>query len=127
VIEDNEDAAAMLRDVLVFEGHEVLVVADGREGLDVAAREAPDVVLCDIGLPTLDGYEVARRLRAAGNAAMLVALTGYASSEDAERARQAGFDHHLPKPTDPRELVRLLASGPTCRGSPRRSPPPPRR
>jgi PAS domain S-box-containing protein len=110
VIEDNEDAALTMRDLLELEGHRVTVARDGPQGLEAAAREQPDVVLCDVGLPTIDGYVVAARLRAAHNPALLIALTGYASPEDAERARQAGFDHHLAKPVDPGELASLMAA-----------------
>jgi CheY-like chemotaxis protein len=110
VVEDNEDAAATLRDFLVLDGHEVFVAFDGQQGLDLAAKVRPEVVLCDVGLPVLDGYEVARRLRSAGSTAMLVAVTGYAAQEDAARAQQAGFDHHLAKPMDPDKLTALLAA-----------------
>jgi PAS domain S-box-containing protein len=113
VIEDNEDAAASLCDLLELEGHRVDVAHDGQQGLDAAVAGAPDVVVCDIGLPLLDGYEVARRLRAAGSRARLLALTGYAAAEDVERSRAAGFDEHLAKPPDPERLLALLAPRPT--------------
>ena len=109
VVEDNEDSAATLRDLLELEGHEILVALDGQRGLDTALATRPDVVLCDLGLPGFDGYEVARRLRAAGSDAVLVALTGYAAPEDAERARESGFDHHLAKPPDLAKLARIIA------------------
>lgn len=120
VIEDSEDAAATLRDLLELDGHEVHVARDGEAGLEEARRLRPDVILCDVGLPGLDGYEVARRLRAgaAPDAATLVALTGYASQEDAERALGAGFDHHLGKPPDFSRLLAILAAprdGVRCR------------
>ena len=111
VVEDNEDAAATLRDLLELDGHEVLVARDGQEGLDAALAHAPDVILCDVGLPVHDGYEVARRLRAAGSRALLVALTGYAAPEDVQRARAAGFDRHLAKPADPATLAAILVLG----------------
>jgi signal transduction histidine kinase/CheY-like chemotaxis protein len=115
VIEDNEDAAASLRDLLeVMGGHEVEVARDGAAGLDAVDAFAPDVVVCDLGLPVLDGYEVARRLRERGaaGATTLVALSGYASAEDAERSLQAGFQHHLAKPADAGELMRIIAAAP---------------
>jgi len=109
VIDDNEDAADSLHDVLELEGHDVHVAMDGQLGIDLVLTVHPDVVLCDVGLPGLDGFEVARRLRAAGSTAMLVALTGYASFEDVQRALGAGFDHHLAKPTDLDRLYAVLA------------------
>jgi PAS domain S-box-containing protein len=108
VIEDNEDSAESLRDVLELQGHEVSIAHDGPEGLARARTAEPDVVLCDVGIPGIDGYEVARRLRASGSRAWLVALTGYAGAEDVARARQAGFDAHLAKPPDLDRLERLL-------------------
>jgi CheY-like chemotaxis protein len=109
VIEDNEDSAESLRDILELQGHVVSVAHDGPEGLARARAAEPDVVLCDVGIPGLDGYEVARRLRAAGTRARLVALTGYAGADDVARAQQAGFDAHLAKPPDLERLERLLA------------------
>jgi len=107
VIEDNEDSAAGLREFLELHGHQAAVARDGLSGLAAAREWDPDVVFCDVGLPGLDGYEVARRLRAGGSRARLIALTGYARSADIERARRAGFDDHLAKPAD---LERLAAS-----------------
>jgi PAS domain S-box-containing protein len=100
IIEDNADAAQSLAEVLQLRGHEVRVARDGRSGIEAAAELAPDVVLCDIGLPDVDGYAVARALRAnpALQRTRLVAVSGYAQPEDQERARQAGFEAHLPKP-----------------------------
>jgi CheY-like chemotaxis protein len=112
VIDDNEDATATLRDVLELEGHHVVAALDGRSGIDAALTARADVVLCDVGLPDIDGFEVARRLRAAGLRSRLVALTGYARPDDAQRALLAGFDDHLAKPADPDALMALLASTP---------------
>jgi PAS domain S-box-containing protein len=110
VVEDNEDAAETLADVLRLGGHEVEVARDGTEGLRRAAEWRPEAVLCDIGLPGIDGYEVARRLRAesAGKRTLLVALTGYALPEDLRRAREAGFDAHLAKPARLEEIEAIL-------------------
>jgi CheY-like chemotaxis protein len=110
VVEDNLDAAATLSDLLEIWGHEVRSVHDGPSALDAAAAFHPDAVLLDIGLPGLDGYEVARRLRgrAAEDGLLLIAITGYGKDEDRARSRQAGFDHHLVKPADLGELRRLL-------------------
>ncbi len=111
VIEDYPDAAQSLADVLTLRGHRVQVVTTGREGIARARETAPEFVLCDIGLPDVDGYEVARTLRADPGLrqTVLVALSGYAQSEDRKRAAQAGFDAHLPKPAPLEELTRLLA------------------
>jgi PAS domain S-box-containing protein len=112
VIDDNEDGAESLRLLLEASGHRVEVAHDGRTGLELARRFAPDVVLCDIGLADgPSGYDVARALRsdAAAAGACLVALTGYGQEEDLRRAKEAGFDLHRTKPIDPAELQRLVA------------------
>jgi PAS domain S-box-containing protein/hemerythrin-like metal-binding protein len=112
VIEDNVDAGESLRDLLeLMAGHEVHVATDGHAGVAAAREYKPDVVVCDLGLPGIDGYEVARRIRANGAAAgaRLVALSGYASAEDAARALQAGFDFHLAKPPSAERLLALVA------------------
>jgi two-component system, sensor histidine kinase len=112
VIEDNTDAREMLRIALELDGHRVETAADGASGVEVALRTTPDLILVDIGLPGLDGYAVARRLRAAlGHRVTLVALTGYGQAEDRRRTSEAGFDAHLVKPVDPDVLSRALASG----------------
>ncbi len=110
VVEDNRDAADSLRMLLELLGHEVRVAYAGPEGVQAARAWHPDIVLCDVGLPGLDGYGVAGELRRnpATAQARLVAVTGYGSDEDRDRARQAGFDHHLTKPADPAALVQLL-------------------
>ena len=112
VVEDNLDAGQSLADVLELQGHRVHVARDGRSGLDLARELRPDVVLCDIGLPDLDGYEVARALRRddALRATRLVALSGYAQPEDRQRARDAGFDAHVAKPPDLDELMTVVAN-----------------
>ncbi|HEX3178633.1 MAG TPA: ATP-binding protein [Methylomirabilota bacterium] len=112
VIEDNADARDMLRIALELEGHRVETAADGVTGVETAIRTRPDVILIDLGLPGLDGYAVARRLRVVlGDRVTLVALTGYGQSEDRRRTREAGFDAHLVKPVDPDVLSRALANG----------------
>ena len=112
VIEDNVDAAESLRDVLELAEHIVEVAFSGSEGLEKAQRFAPDVVLCDIGLPGIDGYQVAREMRRdpALRKARLVALTGYAAPDDIAEARDAGFDDHLAKPPSPEKLEELLGA-----------------
>jgi CheY-like chemotaxis protein len=110
VVEDNTDAATMLRMVLELSGHLVEVAASGGEALTLGGTFGPEVVLCDIGLPDMDGYQVARGLRASlGSSALLVALTGYGQAEDQRRALEAGFDRHLTKPVDPFVLEQLVA------------------
>ena len=100
VIEDNLDAAESLQLALELEGHEVAVAHDGPHGIERARELTPDVVLCDIGLPDMDGYAVAKVLRSEPGLrdTFLVALTGYALPEDRRRAAEAGFDAHLTKP-----------------------------
>lgn len=114
IIEDNHDAAETLREALEMEEHTVAVAYDGREGLRLARAFRPSVVLCDIGLPEMDGYEVCRALRVDEQlrGAYLVALTGYASPEDRRRALEAGFAAHLAKPPDLDTLERMLAELP---------------
>ena len=112
VIEDNKDAADSLSMLLSVLGHEVQVAYTGLAGVEAAAVWLPEVVLSDIGLPGLDGFEVARRLRRQPGmeGALLVALTGYGGDDDRRRGLEAGFDHYLTKPTDPDALQRLLAA-----------------
>ncbi|HEX4959871.1 MAG TPA: ATP-binding protein [Thermoanaerobaculia bacterium] len=110
VVEDNFDGRESLRDLLEIWGHEVTLAADGIEGVDKALSVFPDVALVDIGLPGLDGNEVARRIRSAlgGGEISLIAMTGYGQPEDRRRALQAGFDRYLVKPVDPGALAQLL-------------------
>jgi signal transduction histidine kinase/ActR/RegA family two-component response regulator len=111
VVDDNADAAQMLAALLEVQGHAVSVEYDGRGALARAHDEHPDVLLLDIGLPDMDGYELARRLRAQPEnaGATLVALTGYGQSQDREEAQLAGFDHYLVKPADLNEVNEVLA------------------
>jgi CheY-like chemotaxis protein len=112
VVEDEAEIAESLTLLLEFAGHEVVVASSGRGALEVVEKHLPDVALIDIGLPDIDGYEVARqfRKRPAFKAISLVALSGYGRDEDILRGREAGFEHHLTKPTDPKTLERLLGS-----------------
>jgi two-component system CheB/CheR fusion protein len=111
VIEDNVDAGESLADLLRLEGHRVTVARDARSGIALARELRPDVVVCDIGLPDQDGYEVARALRSdeALRATRLVALTGYAQPDDRRRAHEAGFDAHVAKPPAPEDLLSAVS------------------
>ncbi|HEX5766310.1 MAG TPA: PAS domain S-box protein, partial [Woeseiaceae bacterium] len=112
VVDDNEDAALALSRLLEASGHIVFQAYDGPSSLEAAKEHEPDVVLLDIGLPGLDGYEVAKRMRQdpALSEVLLIALSGYCQEEDRQRSREAGFDHHLAKPTDHKQLLELLAA-----------------
>jgi CheY-like chemotaxis protein len=112
VVEDNPDAAETLKSALEMGGHVVETVATGPEALALARKLPPDVVLCDIGLPGMDGYDVARAFRSdpALQGIALIALSGYASPDDVERAHTAGFDRHLAKPVDIESIESVLTS-----------------
>jgi CheY-like chemotaxis protein len=114
VIEDNRDAAESLKEALELGAHEVAIAGDGSSGLELAHQFHPQVVLCDIGLPIIDGYEVARRMRCDPElqSLYLVALSGYASQEDAQHARSVGFDRHMAKPPNMDALEKLLSEVP---------------
>jgi CheY-like chemotaxis protein len=111
VVDDNLDSATTLTLLLQVEGHEVRTAYDGETALDLAWGWRPQIALLDIGLPGVDGYEVARRLRQEGNLhdVLLVAMTGYGQEEDRRRAWLAGFNAHLLKPVDLEQLRALLA------------------
>jgi CheY-like chemotaxis protein len=114
LVEDADDARATLQRVLEHAGHRVVTARDGIEGLDKIIGTHPDVALVDIGLPGIDGYELARRLRSAGSRAYLVALTGYGLAADRERARKAGFDIHVAKPAAMASLLALIDEAPAA-------------
>jgi PAS domain S-box-containing protein len=110
IVEDNRDAAKTLSLLLRRYGHEVTIAHSGPSAVKAAKQERPDALLCDLGLPEMDGYEVARTLRQdpALAAVRLIAISGYGYDEDRQRSQAAGFDLHLTKPVDPAELQRLL-------------------
>ncbi|HWM89226.1 MAG TPA: ATP-binding protein [Thermoanaerobaculia bacterium] len=112
VVEDNVDAAESLAALLRLWGHEVTTVHDGVAAIDASREQRPEVVLLDIGLPGLDGYQVAKRLRedAAMDGTLLVAMTGYGQPEDRRRSREAGIHHHFVKPVEPFVLRTLLSN-----------------
>lgn len=114
VVEDNRDAAETLRDILEMFGHEVEVAYSGPAGVEAARQFRPEVVLCDLGLPGMDGYAVATELRRDPSTASagIIAISGYGQEEDRRRSQEAGFDLHLTKPVDPAELQRLLVDTP---------------
>ncbi|MGE5523592.1 MAG: response regulator [Rhodospirillaceae bacterium] len=111
IVEDNEDAQTVLTMLLELWGHEVDTAKDGPGGIALALRKRPDIALIDLGLPGIDGFEVARRIRAAreGRDIVLVALTGYGSDADRDNALAAGFDMHVVKPIEPDELRELVS------------------
>jgi len=123
VADDNRDAADTLAGMLKLFGHEVCIAYDGQEAVEMAERFQPDLALLDIGMPRLNGYDAARRIRSQprGHEIRIVALTGWGQPEDKRRSQSAGFDEHLVKPVDPATLGRLLAGqkkkkGPTVGG-----------
>ncbi|HEX4965691.1 MAG TPA: MEDS domain-containing protein [Thermoanaerobaculia bacterium] len=110
VVEDNPDAGSTLRDFLELSGHEVQLACSGVDGVEAARQFHPEVVLCDIGLPGMDGFAVAAELRRdpSTRSARLIAVTGYGGDEDRRRSKEAGFDLHLTKPVDPAQLRSVL-------------------
>ena len=110
IVEDNQDAQDALKCLLELWGHEVMVASDGVSGIQSALAHRPEVALVDLGLPTVDGYEVARQIRAtlAASAPLMIALTGYGAPEQRAQALSAGFDLHIVKPIDPDQLAILL-------------------
>jgi CheY-like chemotaxis protein len=112
IADDNQDALESLALMLRMEGHEVTCASDGEEALALAGQRRPEIVVLDVGMPKLDGCEVARRIRAEswGRSAILVALTGWGQDVDRRRSREAGFDMHLVKPVDPATLCDMLVT-----------------
>jgi CheY-like chemotaxis protein len=110
VVEDNQDSAEMLRALLEHGGARVHVASDGETAVVLAEKLHPDVILLDIGLPQMSGYDVAREIRRTprGAHAFIVALTGWGNAEDRTRSKDAGFDHHLVKPVKPEVLLALI-------------------
>jgi CheY-like chemotaxis protein/two-component sensor histidine kinase len=111
VVDDNADLVQMLAALLESAGHHVRKALDGRSAISVALSYRPDVVILDLGMPVMDGLEVARELRQHPEMSdvRLVALTGWGQAQDRKRTEEAGFDHHMTKPTDPQKLLELLA------------------
>jgi DNA-binding response OmpR family regulator len=111
VVDDNADAADSLGMLLQVRGDEVRVAYDGLEALELAGDFNPEVVLLDIGMPKVSGYDVARRLREArGDTVFIIAISGWGQESDRKRARESGFDHHFTKPVDFDALLALIDS-----------------
>jgi CheY-like chemotaxis protein/anti-sigma regulatory factor (Ser/Thr protein kinase) len=110
IVDDNKDAADLLGELVTLMGHEAIVAYDGASALGAAEQSRPHVALLDIGMPEIDGYQLAQQLRATPGlqTTPLIAITGYGQDSDVERARQAGFSHHLVKPIDIGALAALL-------------------
>jgi CheY-like chemotaxis protein len=119
VVDDNRDSADSLAMLLKVMGNEVSTAYDGEQAVQVAGASKPDVVLLDIGMPKLNGYDACRRIREQswGTGMFLIALTGWGQEEDRRRTEAAGFNHHIVKPVDPADLVKLLASRSAVGGS----------
>jgi CheY-like chemotaxis protein len=116
VVDDNRDGADLLAQLLQEVGHEVVTAYTSLDALELQRRFQPEIALLDIGLPEIDGYELARRMRAErkADALQLIAISGYAQDADREPSRQAGFAAHLLKPVDFQVLQRLLSDPPTA-------------
>jgi CheY-like chemotaxis protein len=112
IADDNRDAAESLAMLLEIEGHAVTVVHDGKQALAAIETSRPDVALLDIGMPEIDGYEVARQVRgdSRGQRTLLIAITGWGQEQDKARAMAAGFDLHFTKPVEPERLIELLGA-----------------
>jgi CheY-like chemotaxis protein len=112
IVDDNRDAADSLSMLLRLRGDEVRTAYDGQQAIDVANEFQPDAIVLDIGLPKLDGYEAARRIRQQpwASDAVLIALTGWGQDKDRRLAVEAGFDHHMVKPVDPSALAAVWQS-----------------
>ena len=117
IVDDNRDSADSLAMLLKIMGHEVGTAYDGEQAVEAAEALRPDVVLLDIGMPNLNGYDACRRIREQpwGQGMFLIALTGWGQEEDRRRTEEAGFNQHIVKPVDPAALMKLLASFPRSR------------
>ncbi len=119
IADDNRDAAESLGLLLEMEGHEVTIVHDGHEAIAAFEKMLPDAALLDIGMPGLNGYEIARFIRRSphGRDVLLIAVTGWGQDNDKAQAVQAGFNHHFTKPVEPDALAHLLGAAPGGTGS----------
>jgi DNA-binding response OmpR family regulator len=112
LVDDSVDAATLLSMVLEADGYDVRVAHEAKQALEVAAQFKPEIVLLDLGLPGMDGFQLAREMRKQATTAnaLLVAVTGYGQAADRLRSQEAGFDHHLVKPVSAEEIQRVIAS-----------------
>jgi two-component system cell cycle response regulator DivK len=112
VVEDQEDLRGILRDLLVSSGYEMLEAGDGRAGVDMAKAEKPDLILMDIQMPVMDGYDATRAIKGEPdlNPIPIVAVSSFAMKGDEEKARAAGCDHYITKPYSPMQLLKLVRS-----------------
>jgi CheY-like chemotaxis protein len=119
IVDDNQAALRMLGILVEMLGHEVQLAHNGEEALEVAASFQPEIIFLDLGMPLMNGYEVAQRLRERpwGKKVKLVALTGWGEAEDRRRTQEAGFDHHLIKPADKAALEEVLGQDGTAGAS----------
>ena len=110
VVEDQEDLRGILRDLLTSSGYEMLEAADGQAGVDKAKAETPDLILMDIQMPIMDGYEATRQIKADPNlkSIPIVAVSSFAMKGDEEKARASGCDHYVTKPYSPMQLLRMI-------------------
>jgi CheY-like chemotaxis protein len=109
IVDDNADVAEMVKALLSIEGHDVRVATNGESDIETAKEYQPDVCLCDIGLPKMDGYELGRQLRELLPNTKLIAFSGWGQDSDKERSREAGFDEHLVKASNIDQLIKLIA------------------
>jgi CheY-like chemotaxis protein len=109
IIDDDVDTLRLVGLMLQRQGYEISAAANGTQGLAKALEERPDLILLDVMMPDMDGYEVARNIRAQSEKPVLIAMTGYGQPEDRRKSKEAGFDYHLTKPVDPARLQDLLA------------------
>jgi CheY-like chemotaxis protein len=111
IVDDNRPAADMLAMILESYGNQLFIAYSGQQGIQLAEKHRPDVILLDLSMPVVDGYEVARTIRRQprGQEPMLIALTGWVQERDRQKARDAGFDHHVVKPTKASDLRGLLS------------------
>lgn len=109
VVDDNRDTAVTMAMLLKLAGHQASIAHNGTEALVMLDDVQPDVALLDIGLPEMDGYELARRIRTVRGDLLLIAVSGYGQAEDRARSREAGFDEHFIKPVDPEVLLAFIA------------------
>jgi CheY-like chemotaxis protein len=116
VVEDNEDAGLSQAELIGLNGHQVEVVGTGRAGIESVLHHPSDVLICDVGLPDLNGYEVVRSRRSAGSKVFAIALTGFARPQDRDQAMEAGFNAHLAKPPPLDDLDELLAEAARRKG-----------